>query len=193
MEFFHDFTAPMREAFAGNLLLLLCSLFYLVWWIVCFRPGASGSSAGGGVCLALAFLTGIASVFAFSGGIRALAAVSKGVPVRWILLGAAVSYLVLLGVTAVFFRRPVTSELILVHIWAALELSLVAVLYGAGRFGAGRAAVLTALIAAASAAGLVCYVLYYRLGGTASFVDGIVPLASDAAVMAVFLGVMALS
>lgn len=45
-------------------------------------------------------------------------------------------------VTTVAFHRIVTSELIIIHIWIALELSSVAVLYGTGCFGPGRAATL---------------------------------------------------
>jgi hypothetical protein len=36
-------------------------------------------------------------------------------------------------------------------------------------------------------------VLYYRLDGTASYWNGMVPLMMDAFVMAVFLGVLAVS
>ena len=76
-------------------------------------------------------------------------------------------------------------------LWAALELSVVNVLYGTGRFGVGRTTVMAALIGIATVAGLICYVLYYRLDGTASYIDGMIPLSSDAAVMLVFLGVLA--
>jgi hypothetical protein len=192
MGYFHDFTAPLRELFAGNLLFFLCCLFYLAWWLICFKPGASAGSAGG-IFLAFAFLTGIAAVITLSASIRALAPLSKTLPVRYILLGAAAAYLILLAVTVSFFHRPATSELLIMHIWAALELAAVAVLHGTGRFGAGRAGTLTALVGAATAAGVICYVLYYRLGSTASYVDGMVPLASDALVTAAFLGILAVS
>lgn len=192
MNCFHQFTAPLWELFTGNLLLFGCSLFYLAWWLVSFRPGVS-KSAGGAVFLAFAFLCGIAAVLLLGLGLNSLSGVSKGLPVRYIFIGAFVLYFILLAVTAFCFQRQVTSELLLMLLWAALELAIVAVLTGTGRFGAGRAAVMTALIALATAAGLVCYVLYYRLSGLPSYWDGMVPLISDAAVMAVFSGVLALS
>ena len=79
------------------------------------------------------------------------------------------------------------------HIWAALELSAVTVLYGTGRFGMRNAVILAALVGIATVAGLICYILYYRLDVTASYWVGMVPLIADAFVMAVFLSVLALS
>ena len=74
-----------------------------------------------------------------------------------------------------------------------MELSAVAVLYGTGRFGAGRASILAALVGIAFVAGLICYVPYYRLDETAGYWSGMVPLTTDALVMAVLLGAMAVS
>lgn len=192
MNCFHNFNAPLWEIFSGNLLLLFCSLFYLAWWVVSFRPHASGGSAGG-FYLAAALITGVAAILLMSGGINSLSQNSKSLPVWFILLGGAALFLVLLLVTSIAFHRIVTSELLIIHIWAALELSAVAVLYGTGRFGAGRAATLTALVGIAVVVGLICYVLYYRLDKTASYWDGMVPVTVDAFVMAVFLGMLAVS
>lgn len=189
---FHSFTAPVGKIFFGNLLLFFCSVFYLIWWVIRFRPRAAGGPAGT-FCLAAAFLSGIAAVVLMSGGIRALSPDSGGLPVSFILAGTLVCYLLLFLATVFLFHRKATSELLLLHVWAALELSAVAVLYGTGRFGAGRAAVLTVLVGAASAVGLICYVLYYRLGGAAGYRDGMIPLLTDALVMAVFLGTLAVS
>jgi hypothetical protein len=192
MIFFHNFTAPLWEIFSGNLLLLFCSLFYLIWWVVSFRPGSS-SGPTGVFCITAAFITGIAAIALLSTGISSFSHNSKGLPVRFVLIGGAVLFVVLLLVTAVVFHRQVTSELIIIHIWAALELSAVAVLYGAGHFGPGRAAALAVLVGIATVVGLICYVLFYRLDGMSGYLDGIIPLATDAFVMAFFLGVLAVS
>ncbi len=192
MTCFRSFTAPLWEIFAGNLLLLICSLFYLAWWVVSYRPSPSGGSFGW-LYITAAFITGLAAIALMSGGINALSQDSTGLPVRFILMGGAALFIVLLLVTAIAFHRTVTSELLIIHIWAALELSAVAVLYGTGRFSAGRAAALAALVGIVTVAALICYVLYYRLDGTARYWSGMVPLATDAFVMAVFLGVLAVS
>ena len=137
---FQNFTASLWKVFSGNLLLLFCSLFYLIWWVVSFRPDSSGGPAGM-FCIAAAFITGIAAIVLLAAGINSLSHNSKGLPIRFILIGAAVLFVVLLLVTAIVFHRQVTSELIIIHIWAALEISTVAVLHGTGRFGLGRATV----------------------------------------------------
>lgn len=192
MECFHNFTTPLWELFTGNLLFVICSLFYLVWWIVCFRPNSSGGAVGG-VFITFAFITGITAFALMSVGINSLSQNSKALPIRFILFGAVALYLILLAVTAVVFHRQVTSELLIMIVWAALELSVITVLFGNGYFSVGRTAVTTALIGAATIIGLICYVLYYRLDGTASYIDGMIPLATDAVVIAVILGVLALS
>jgi len=196
MTCFHNFTAPVWQIFAGNLLLLICSLFYLVWWVVCFRPDASGKTAGGSagvIYISAAFVTGIAAIVLLSRGINTLSNDAKGVPVWLILLCGTILFVVMIMVTTAVYHRPMTSELIIVHIWVVLEICAVVVLYGTGRFGLGRTVLLLTLIGIAFAAGMICYVLYYRLEGTAGYRDGMAPLIIDASVMAVFLGVLAVS
>ena len=196
MTCFHNFTAPVWQIFAGNLLLFICSIFYLVWWVVCFGPNASGKAVGGSagmVYLTGAFISGIAAIVLMSGGINTLSKDAKSVPVWLILLCGIVLFAVMLLITTAVYHRPVTSELIIIHIWAVLELCAVVVLYGTGRFGLGRTVLLLTLVGIAFVAGVICYVLYYRLEGTASYRDGMAPLIIDASVMAVFLGVLAVS
>lgn len=193
MEFFHNFTAPLWELFAGNALLLLCSICYLIWWVIAFRPDSGGGAGGGGIFLAFAFLTGISAMILMSASIRTLSKDSKALSVTFILLGAAFLYVILLLITALVFHRQVTSELLIIHVWAAVELCTIWVLYGTGRFAIGRTAVLATLVGLATVASLICYLLYYRLDGIASYRNGMVPLGTDAVVMAVILGVLAVS
>jgi hypothetical protein len=192
MTCFHNFTVPLWEIFYGNLLFLFCSLFYLIWWVVSFRPNSSSGPAGV-FCITAAFITGIAAIALMSTGINALSQNSKCLPVRCVLIGVTVLFLILLLVTVIGFHRIVTSELIIIHIWAALELSAVAVLYGTGHFGLGSTVTLAVLVGIAIAVGMICYVLYYRLNGMSSYLDGMVPLMAYAFVMAAFLGVLAVS
>lgn len=189
---FNNFTESLWEVFTGNLLFLFCSLFYLIWWVVSFRPNSSGGPAGA-FCIAAAFISGIAAITLLSVGISSLSHDSMGLPVRFVLIGAAVLFVVLLFVTTVAFHRQVTSELIIIHIWAAFEFSVIAVLYGTGRFGLGRAVTMAVLVGIATIVGVICYVLFYRLDGMSSYRVGIVPLATDAFVMAVFLGMLAVT
>jgi len=196
MTCFHNFTAAVWQIFAGNLLLLICSIFYLVWWVVCFGPNADGKTAGGSagvIYLTGAFISGIAAIVLISSGINTLSNDAKSMPLRLILLGGIVLFAVMILVTTAVFHRPLTSELLIVHIWTALELCAVIVLYGTGRFGLGRTVILLTLVGIAFVTGMICYILYYRLEGTAGYRDGMVPLIVDASVTAVFLGVTAVS
>jgi hypothetical protein len=186
MTCFRNFTGPIWALFAGNLLLLLCFLFYLVWWGVAFRPNSSGGPIGS-ICIFAAFITGIAAIMLVCGGITALTSASKAVPVRFILLGTAVLFFIMLLITSVFFQRIVTSELMIIHLWVALELSVIAVLYGTGHFKPERSILLAGLILAAYLISMVCYVLYYRLTGMAGYYDGMIPLFAASVATAVFL------
>jgi len=198
MIWFRGFTPPLWEIFTGNLLLLFCSLFYLAWWFVSFKPNPAGKpNPSGGLAgifyLVAAFITGVAGIALTSSGVMWLSQDSKGLPVRFILLGSAVVFFILLLVTAIAFRRAVTSELLIIHIWVALELSMVAVLYGTGRFGLGSAVTITVLVGIAFVVSLICYILYYRLKGRSSYWDGMIPLIMDGIVMSVFLILMVVS
>jgi len=192
MMLFRNFNVPLWEIFAGNMLLLFCSLFYLAWWVVTFRPNSSGGPVGVFYIVA-AFITGIVAIVLMSGGISSLSQSSESIPVRFILLGAVALLIVLVLITTMAFHRIVTSELIIILIWAALELSVITVLYGSGRFGSGSAVTLAVLVGIATVVSLICYVLYYRLDETASYWVGMVPLSAAGLVVAVILGVLAVS
>jgi hypothetical protein len=125
-------------------------------------------------------------------GIRSLSYAAKVIPVIYILIGAVGFYVILLVFTKIVFQRDVTSELLLITIWAAIESSAIAVLLGVGCFGVGRAWTMAAVMILATLVGIVCYVLYYRLEGMARFWDGLIPLMVDAVAVATFLVMLAL-
>ena len=112
-----------------------------------------------------------------------MAPVQPGISNLWIMGGGIVAYLLLLAVTALAFHRQVTSELLLITAWAALELCVVNTLYRCGNLKPGAAGSLAALTLAATLVCLVCYVLYYRLSYAAGYFDGCVPLALAIAVI----------
>jgi hypothetical protein len=192
MHSFHNFTAPLWNIFIGNLLLLCCSLFYLIWWVVSYRPNSTGISATSGLYLTAAFITGIAAIALISYGISSLASDSNGLPVKVILISVGILFLVLLPVTTIIFHRTVTSELLLIHVWTALQLSAVVVLNGTGRFNTVRTIPLAILIGLATVVGLICYVLYYQLDEWASYWNGMIPLIADGLVALVFMVVLVL-
>jgi hypothetical protein len=193
MACFRDFTEPLWEIFGGNLLMFVTSAFYIAWWTVSFWPNRKVETAWPSILIGTAVLAGVAAIAIMSIGIGSLSLAGKGFPVLFILLGAVASYIILLVISKTVFRRPVTSELLLIIVWAAVELSAIAVLQGTGRFGMGWTFALLALVALAVGVGVVCYILYYNLDERARFWTGLIPLITDAGVVTVFLLVLALS
>lgn len=194
MTWFRDFTAPLWQVFGGNLLMFVTLVFYSAWWTVSFRPNGDANAAGAGLFIAVAFFAGVAAIAVLFTGINSFSQAGKGFPMAYILAGAAASFVILLAVTQIVFRRPVTSELLLIVIWAALEWSAIAALQGSGRFSLGATLTLAVLVALATCTGMACYLLHYHLvNETLRFWNGLIPLIAPAGVVAVFLAVQALS
>ena len=193
MSCFHEFAVPDWKVFFGNALMFVTCAFYLAWWAVAFWPRGGGNNSLAAFLITGAILSGIAAIVVLSLGIGSLPRVAKGIPVIIIPLAAIALYIISLSVTKTFFHRPVTSEILVMFVWAAVECSAIAALSLSGRFGTGQTVLLSVLVALATCVGLVCYVLYYRLDGMPSFWDGFIPLATDAVVVAVFLSLQATS
>ena len=179
-----NFDIHTRELFWGNVLLIVCSLFYLAWWIVAFKPDSASKGIGTGLLLALAFVAGIIALVLTIKGINTIPQQKTLLPANFIVLGGIAVYFVLLAVTSLLFKRQVTSELMLIIGWAMLELSVINVLYGSDRFRYKTAIVLSIVIGIAALISLVCYVMHYRLDKNASYINGMIPLILETLVMA---------
>ena len=167
----------IRTLLTGNWLMAVCGGFYLAWWIIVFRPPEPRSTPAGWILLTMAFLTGIAGFYRMG---RVLTSpfdeVRHGVRGLWIVASGAVLYAVLLVGTSLLFHRQVTSELLIITAWAALELCAVSFLHRSGALNQADTVPLAALILIATAVSLVCYLLYYRLPYMMSYIDGCIPL-----------------
>ena len=193
MNCFRGFTVPLWKVFSGNLLMLTAIVFYITWWTAAFRSNGGYRTARAIFFISLALLAGVAAIMTLSLGIKSLASPGKSYPVTYILLGAVVLYILLVVITKIGFQRPVTSELLLITIWGALEGSAIAVLRSNDRFSLVQTLTLAALVLLATCTGIVCYILYYRLDEVTRFWNGLIPLIADAGVVTVFLTVLALS
>jgi len=180
----HDFDFPAKQIFRSNILLIICCVFYLVWWLLAFKPTGAIKGIKTGWLLIPAFAAGsVAIILAVKGVLSS----SVGVALfqsGLLLCGGIAAYLILLAVTRLLFKRSVTTELFLIVGWAMLVLSEINVLYGIGRFSHGLAAIFAVVIGVAALISLVCYVLYYNLGNRAGYFDGMIPLLMVALVMA---------
>lgn len=178
----HDF--PLKQIFWSNILLIICCVFYLTWWLLAFKPTGAIKGMRTGWLLIPAFVTGLAAVILAVKGIASASVGAVLFPHGVLLWGGVAAYLILLAVTCLLFKRQVTTELFLIVGWTMLALSEINVLYGAGRFSHRLADTFTVVIGAATMISLVCYVLYYKLEAHAGYVDGMIPLLMAALVMA---------
>jgi hypothetical protein len=159
----------------GHVLLALCTVRYLVGWWVFFHPRdarPAGLERGFGIaCILGAVAFGLASVIKIETALGELPATIPG----YALWGAAVlAYVALYFITVRGFDRQPTTELVLIVAWAALEASVASALAACGM--GGNAMAVAALTVAGFVVSMVCYVMYYRLDGMASFLDGCAPL-----------------
>lgn len=170
------------EIITGQFLLSLGALFYTGWWLTAFRPDVRS----GGALSALLFLC--LAVFGLSGtaltvhGIHGLP-----LPPSWpggtmlLTLALLVYFILLAGSVKLFGRKP-TTELVLLVLWALMEIMVLGVLHEAGGL-AGTAYGLTwAAVAAASLIAFTAYMMYYRMDDDTAYITGAVPLLVDGAV-----------
>lgn len=183
----------VHKLFAGQILLILCCLFYLIWWSVSYRPGISVSRGSGfrGLLLMITALCGVTGMALSVAGANHLPGSSaRRLSGTFILTAGVVLYFIMMLLTTVVFHRIVTTELFLITGWGALELMAVSALNGAGIFQNGAFYGMAAVIAAAWILSMVLYVLYYRMEAQRAFYAAMVPLITEAASMLILIIVM---
>jgi len=185
--FFHS---QEKQIFVGNILFIVCCGFYLAWWLLAFRPSGAYNNAKTGLLLIPASITGLLGVVLIIRGILAETLAKQLLSGGYILWGGIAAFLVLLAVTALLLKRPVTTELILIVGWGMLALAEVNVLFGIGLFSYRLSVGFLLIICTAVFISLVCYILYYRLDSRAGYIDGMIPLLLSALTMAAISGFM---
>ena len=182
----------MKQFLTGNILLVLCCLFYLAWWIVAFRPVGAIKGMRSGWLLIPAAAAGIAAVFFICRGILAAEKELLLFPTARIVVIGAAAYVVLLAGTWLIMKRPVTTELFLIVGWATLAAAQISALYGRGAYGKTAALVFIGCIIVLAVISLVCYLLYYNLDSVKGYYDGMIPLVIVAVItviMSVTMGI----
>ena len=181
----------MKKILTGQILLILCCAFYLIWWYRGYRPDVSADRVGGlnGVLLLITAALGITGMLCSLGSIELKTALRLD-PHRIVILGV-ITYIVLLLVTRFGFRRIVTTELFLIVGWTTLELTVVNRLLAAGCLSDGGFRAMCGIIAAAFAVSIIFYVAYYRMDEMKAFYAAMVPLVTEGVSMAVLTGLAA--
>lgn len=177
-----QFEEAARQILIGNILLILCCACYLLWWLIAFWPSGHLDTINTRWILVPAFALGLISIFVTLYGIRKADVRQILIPKDWILWGGIVAYVILLVITYLFFKRPVTTELLLIVGWAMLALTEINALYGMEIFSRKTAIIFCLITAVAVLISLICYIMYYRLSNMAGYVDGMIPLLLAAAV-----------
>ena len=177
----------MNRILAGQASLIACFAVYLLWWYRGYRPGVEVSRIGGvnGVLFLAMVVLGAVGVWLSTTTIPATSAPIIGT--EGIVIGAVAAYIVLLLVTRFLFGRVVTTELILIVAWTALEKSVIVSLNAAGILIGGRFLAMCIVLVAAFIVSIVLYVAYYRMEEMRAFYAAMVPLAAAAVTMAVLI------
>ena len=169
----------MRRIIAGQILLIVCFVFYLIWWYRGFRPGTSFNRVRGanGILLALTAVFGIGGVAITLPGENAVSGMMRISPTAILITGITV-YMGLLLITRFIFHRIVTSELLLIVAWSMLEVWAIDVLNATGNLSATRFSIMSAILVIAFIVSIVLYVAYYRMEEMKAFYAAMVPLVA---------------
>lgn len=85
----------VKPIFIGNVLLIVCSIFYLIWWSVSFRPkGHAPFWLSGGLFL-LTFAFGIVGVYWVAKAMMESSVKREFIPTNIVMFGAIISFVVL--------------------------------------------------------------------------------------------------
>ena len=175
----------------GQISLIICCVFYLIWWYRCYRPDVPVSRAKGtnGILLLFTFLFGLAGIILCLLPVEEVRSPKLGGMA--IVIGGILLYIILLLITRCLFHRKVTAELFLIVGWTMLETAAVNKLNAAGTVSDERFSVMCVVIATAFLISMVLYVAYYRMEKMRAFYMAMVPLITEAVAMGVFILMMA--
>ncbi len=174
----------VKQILTGNVFLIFCSIFYLLWWILAFKPSGAVKGMNSGWLLVPALFFGAAAVVLIIRGMQDVQVQQTMIPAGRILPFSVAAYFLLLIGTWLFLKRPVTTELVLIVAWTALTIAEINALYGVGIFSHGVSCGFMAATALSAAVSMVTYMLYYKLDAAAGYIDGMIPLILAAVMMA---------
>ena len=112
----------------GQILLVICCIFYLIWWSISYRPGVEVKRAGGlnGIMLLITAFCGLAGIAVSIYGVNAVQKTGHlKITGIVIVAGGIIAYVLLLLITRFLFQRQVTTELVLITGWVMLELTVI--------------------------------------------------------------------
>ena len=177
----------MRHIITGQILLIVCCIFYMIWWYRGFKPNFEADRLGGinGILLLITAVLGVAGILFSLMPIPETAGTKYGQ--MYIITGGIAAYIILMMVTKYAFNRIVTSELFLIVGWTILELSLLNRLEGSNLLSGTGLMIVYVSVVLAFIISMILYVAYYRMEDNAAFYSAMVPLVTEAASMGMLL------
>lgn len=180
----------MVKAVSGQVFLIICCIFYLIWWYRGYNPASPADKVGGinGILLSITAITGMLGI------ILTLMPVQRILPLRFsqmaaVLIGIA-TYIILMFVTQYGFQRIVTTELFLIVGWTLLEMTFINRLYAGELLSITRFNVMCVVIAIAFVISMVLYVVYYKMDRMHAFYAAMVPLITEGLSMGVLVALL---
>ena len=182
----------MRRILTGQTLLIICCVFYMIWWYRCYRPGESVNRIGGanGILLLGTAVLGVVGVVLSLTKVPLITTPKIGD--IWILVVGIAAYVLLLLMTRFVFHRIVTTELILIVGWTMLEIAVICNLNAAGGLSESGFTIMCTVIAVAFIISIILYVAYYRMEEMKAFYTAMVPLVSAALSMGILIALKVL-
>lgn len=173
----------------GQALLIVCCVFYLIWWSVAFHPSHGNVHASGitMVLLLITFIFGIAGMSVNLIGIRDHANERGFISGYAIIVCGILSYFILMYGTRILLNRQVTTELFLIIGWTMLEVASANSVFSLGRMSVREVVFFLIIVAVAVVSSLIFYLAYYRVEPMLAYYFGMIPLVTEAMCMGVFL------
>ncbi|MEE3420027.1 MAG: hypothetical protein VZR02_02815 [Lachnospiraceae bacterium] len=176
----------------GQGLLIACCLLYIFWWAQTFRPGTVVSWTGGirGVLLLLTLASGLVGIVWSVKGARSMPPENPIMHTKYILMGGGIFYVLMILLTYVVQKRPVTTELLFIVAGTVLELYVLNTVQGNGYISQNHYFLLLGILLATLFLSMCCYKLYYSLSAKTAFYSAMLPQAMFAAFMAILLALL---
>lgn len=170
----------MRRILIGQVSLIICCILYILWWYRGYRPGTTVDRIGGlnGMLLLMTAAFGLAGVIMSAGTVPEL--YPAKIDSLYLIPAGVLMYVMLLLITRTVFHRVVTTELILIVLWAVLEIAVINKLNAGGFLSDKLFLFMAIVIIAVFILDIVLYVAYYRMEEMRAFYAAMVPLIAAA-------------